>query len=163
MSEISNFKGFVEGTKTQIDDIADKDIDKYYIATDVELATKEYVDNAVGAGGGGGIKTVIIPDAESELPLNAENNTRYLNIGAIMSVWTINFPEISVGEMGIFSITMMAMPPYTSLQLPETVIIKKDYFTEIGFYELIFEGFYDNDNQEVIWLGTSTLIAEVEA
>lgn len=48
MSEISSFKGFIEGTQTQIDDITDKDIDKYYIVTDAKLATKEYVNNAVG-------------------------------------------------------------------------------------------------------------------
>lgn len=47
MSEINNFKGFVEGTQAQIEGITDKDIDKYYIATDIELATKEYVDDSI--------------------------------------------------------------------------------------------------------------------
>ena len=160
MSETSNFKGFVEGTKTQIDDITDKDIDKYYIATDVELATKEYVDSAVGTGGGGGIKTVIIPSAESSLPLNAENNTRYLNLSSARE-WTINFPEIAEGEVGIFEITIGAEVSDTELQLPEDVVIGNYILSDPGFYKVIFEGFYISEIQQTMWFGTITLIAAV--
>ncbi len=116
-----------------------------------------------GAGSGGGIiSTVLIPETSDPYSLVAENNNRYLIIPAdeFPEGLNITFPTVAAGEMGIFSVTLMALPSYP-MEYDVQVMMSPDCFSgcNFGLYELVFEGW--NVEGTVLWVGTSTLLLDL--
>ncbi len=114
--------------------------------------------NQGGGGGGDGgedIKSVFIPANEGVYTLNAENNTRYLDVVSMYSELSIILPSIVDGEMGIFAVTGMFTP---ASELLFEGLMNPELFPSIGLYELIFEGWGSAEFGGAMWTCTSTLI-----